>query len=329
MKFIAMSLFLGSLSLPLSATVESSVIPMMEQIYGQDVGKKANSKQKKAMQRAVENRSKNMRVMTYNMLYNAEDAENKLPPKYRWKERKPRLKEYLLYANADLIGSQELQESQVPEVLKMLGPDYGWYGEKTRENEGRSDINAIFFKKSRLELLETATIPYPHSEYNNAFTFCRFQDSSQGKTFVVVNTKLSYGDPERRLHEATQLNEFSNRLPKETPVIIMGDFNSFPFIQDKRNLFFDGDFILEILGSEKLKCAKAKSSYGHFGPVCSITNSNTTLEPFAGPQLPGFILDHIFINDCIEVATHGIDIARVNGEFPSDHFPVIAELYIR
>ncbi len=104
---------------------------------------------------------------------------------------------------------------------------------------------------------------------------------------------------------------------------------SFPFIQDKRNPFLDGDYLLQILGSDRLEDAKSKSIYGHFGPICSITNSNKTFEPLAGAQLPGFILDHIFVNDRIEVATHGIDTAQVDGEFPSDHFPVLVDLYRR
>ena len=40
----------------------------------------------------------------------------------------------------------------------------------------------------------------------------------------------------------------------------------------------------------------------------------------------GFVLDLILVNDQVEVFTHGIDTAKVNGEFPSDHFPVIADI---
>ena len=48
-----------------------------------------------------------------------------------------------------------------------------------------------------------------------------------------------------------------------------------------------------------------------------------------GPKLTGFILDHIFVSERIDVFTHGIDTAKVNGEFPSDHFPVIADVHFR
>jgi len=326
MKLVSLSLFLNLFSLTLVGTVENSILPMVDNVYGQDFEKRMNTKQKEAIHRASEHHSGRLRVMTYNMLYNAKDAEEKLPTKHRWEKRKPRLKEYLLYAQADLIGSQELQEDQVPEVMEFLAPNYDWYGVKTRENEGRSDINAIFFKKDRFELVEAQTIPYPHEKYNNAFTLCYLKDKRSNQKIAVINTKLTFGDPDRRLLEAIQLNKFSSDL--EVPVILTGDFNCFPCIQDKRNPFLDGDYLLQILGSDKLKNAKNQSIYGHFGPLCSITNSNKTFEPFAGPQLPGFILDHIFVNNHIEVLTHGIDTAQVGGEFPSDHLPVIVDLYL-
>jgi hypothetical protein len=27
--------------------------------------------------------------------------------------------------------------------------------------------------------------------------------------------------------------------------------------------------------------------------------------------------------------THGIDMAQVNGEFPSDHFPIVADVFLK
>ncbi len=293
------------LSSQIFGTVEESILPLMDAAYSQ------------------KNR---LRVMTYNMLYNVPEAEKKLPPKHRWEQRRPRLLEYLLFAKADLIGSQELQEDQLHEIMNVLGSTYDYYGEKTRENEGRRDVNAIFFNKERLELLESATIPYSDDHYQNGFTLCTFKDKIHNKIFVVANTKLTWSDKARRLAEATELNHFSSSLSKEIPILILGDFNTFPFILKKFSISFDGPKVQRALTGKNLKDAKEKSTFGHYGPNCSITNSIFTQEPFVGPQLYGFVLDHILISEQIEVFTHGIDIAKVNGEFPSDHFPVIADL---
>lgn len=311
------------------AAVEESILPLMDTIYHQDFGKKVNQKQKELMRYASQKQPQKLRMMTYNMLYNAKDAEDKLPAKHRWDNRKPRLLEYLSYAKAHIIGSQELQEDQVQEVMSLLGDHYGYYGEKTRQNEGRSDTNAIFFNKNRIELLEAKTIPYQDEKCENAFTYCYFKDKVSNKKFVVLNTKLSWGDTDRRLAEATQLNHFSTLLSTEEPIIVMGDFNVYPFILHKRNIFFDGDYIEQVLVGKNLKDARMKSIFGHFGPLCSITNSKETIEPFIGPQLTGFILDHILVNDHVDILTHGIDTAKVNEEFPSDHFPVIADIIFK
>jgi endonuclease/exonuclease/phosphatase family metal-dependent hydrolase len=301
----------------------------MDQVYGQDFGKKVNLKQKESIQNVIQHQNQKLRVMTYNMLYNKKSAEALLPEKHQWNARKPRLLEYLFFAMADIIGSQELQEDQIQEVMSALENNYAYYGIKTRLNEGRSDTNAIFFNPKRLELIESKTISYENRVGDNAFTYCRFKDKVTNKSFYVMNTKLTWGNTERRLAEASQLTEFANSLPSDEPILVIGDFNLFPFTEHKNNLFFDGIFIEKVLTEYNLEDARNKSIFGYFGPLCSITNSKKNLAPFVGPELIGFILDHILVNDRVEVFSHGIDVARVNGEFPSDHFPVIADVFFK
>jgi endonuclease/exonuclease/phosphatase family metal-dependent hydrolase len=318
-----------SLSFPLYGEVTDSCLPQMNAIYAQDFGKKINNRQRESMHHAAQHQNQKLRVMTYNMLYNEKSAENLLPENHRWNARKPRLLEYLAFAKVDLIGSQELQEDQVKEVMDALKNDYLYYGEKTRINEGRTDTNAIFFNPKRLELIDSKTIAYENRTGDNAFTYCRFKDKILNKNFSVINTKLTWGNTERRLAEASQLSQFASLLPPDEPILVIGDFNLFPFLEHKNNLFFDGTFIESVLTENNLREAKNISIFGHFGPLCSITNSRKNLAPFVGPELTGFILDHIFVNDLVGIIAHGIDTARVNGKFPSDHFAVIADVFFK
>lgn len=317
------------LSCQLYGKVDESCLPQMDVVYSHDFGKKVNLKQKESIQNAIQHQHQKLRVMTYNMLYNEKSAEALLPEKHQWNARKPRLLEYLAFAKADIIGSQELQEDQIQEVMNALKNDYAYYGVKTRVNEGRSDTNAIFFNSKRLELIDTKTIPYENRMGNNAFTYCRFKDKITNKSFSMMNTKLTWGNTERRLAEASQLSEFANSLPADEAILVVGDFNLFPFTEHKNNLFFDGTFIEKVLTEHNLEDTRNNSIFGYFGPLCSITNSKKNLAPFVGPELIGFILDHILVNDRVEVFSHGIDVARVNGEFPSDHFPVIADIFFK
>ena len=251
------------------------------------------------------------------------------PVKHRWENRKPRLLEYLTFAQADIIGSQELQQDQLQEVSDVLGTEYSYYGEKTRGKAGRSDTNAIFYNPQRLELIEGKTIPYVDSESENAFTYCYFKDKLTQKNVVIINTKLTWGKIEERLAEAIQLSEFVRDLNTTDPVIVTGDFNTFPFLAHGNNIFFDGGEIEHILTEHNLKDSMHQSIFGHFGPLCSINNAKDTIEPFVGPELIGFMLDHIFVNEQVSVLTHGIDVAKVNDEFPSDHFPMITDVILK
>jgi endonuclease/exonuclease/phosphatase family metal-dependent hydrolase len=38
------------------------------------------------------------------------------------------------------------------------------------------------------------------------------------------------------------------------------------------------------------------------------------------------ILDHIYVAGAVEVLLHAVEPARVDGHFPSDHMPLIADL---
>lgn len=308
-------------SFQLYGIVEDSVIPSMETVYNQDFGVD-NPNLEDWKQYAIQNQHIKLRIMTFNMLYNVKKAEDKLPLKHRWPYRKSRLLEYLAYAKADIICSQELQEDQVEEVMDFLGKTYNYYGLKTRENEGRTDTNAIFFNASRFDLIDARTIPYGDPG-GNAFTYCYFRDRLLNKNFVVLNTKLSYGlswsAVNKRFSEATQLSQFTSHFSADEPILLMGDFNILRFL--------DEDSIVKVLTQHTLKDGRTQSIFGHFGPFCSITNSGILFTPFTGPEWKGYILDRIFVNEFVWVLTHAIDTAKVNGEFPSDHFPVIADIF--
>lgn len=308
MTFKWFQIIIVGLFLPLYGQVEQSIIPLFENLYIPSPEGSLHKQNK-------------LRVMSYNMLYNEYSAEKKLPEKHRWENRKTRLLEYIAFTNADIIGSQELQKDQILEVSRALGQKYRYYGLKSRVSEARSDTNAIFYNPQRLKLIDARTIPY-NDFGGNAYTFCFFEDIITNVKFVVINTKLSYGFTwsahKKRLEETKKLQEIVSIIPEEIPVIITGDFNNIPIL--------DGKTIEEALAENQLIDSRKISELGHYGPLTSINNSKFTLTPFTGPELSGFILDHILVSNQTTVVVHGIDIAKVNGEYPSDHFPVIADI---
>ncbi|MCH9610798.1 MAG: hypothetical protein S4CHLAM81_00930 [Chlamydiales bacterium] len=240
-----------------------------------------------------------LRVISFNMLFDKRDRE--LAEENRWPMRKERIIEYLRFADADVIGSQELQENQRADLLAELGDQYALFGRE----------EAIFYKKKRLQFVDGRVC--------GPITRAQFLDGD--KAFTVINTHLCFSSPEQRLLEAKQLLSLTNEVKE--PLIVTGDFNTFPMRPQLKLPFYDGDYIVGLLTSSSLKDARLVTHQGHFGLISS-TNFNE--QGFVDEGMPGVILDHIFINEKVKVKSHAIDPALVDGLFTSDHFPLITDL---
>ncbi len=320
----------------LFGAVNHSILPFMNQPLSQDLTGKINDAQKDLIHALLTTAEPSLRVMSFNLLFNVPDAEKQLDFANQWPQRAPRVIEYLKWAHPDLMGSQELQRGQLNHILSAIGDDYGFFGEEIQEKM-HSDIPAIFYKKSRLKLLESKTYyfsatPETPSEgpfhCKNTFTYCKFLDLATQKELIALNTHLAFGNLERRYYEACQLKEFLNTLSPGISTLLMGDFNTFPFRQELDLPFYDGDDVLALLEESPMKESMNRAALGHWGPLSSTNFSSETKKPFSSEGTPGVILDHIFVNRYVRVIQHGIDPADVDGYYPSDHFPVIVDVLL-
>ncbi len=318
----------------LTAHVQNSILPLMDRLFVRNLEGKINEVQKEKIKEVLPYLDERLRVVSFNMLFNVPEAERELEVENRWEKRAPRLVEYLCYAEADIIGSQELQKDQLDYVVSKLGRGYAYYG-RGMKGEEEGDIGAIFYKKDRVRLVEGKTYffsdtpekpgPGPFGSCNT-FTVCRFIDLKTGKPFLVINTHLAFGNIERRRYEAELLREFVCQLDPAAPLLVTGDFNTFPFRQDLDLPFYDGDEIVAVLEDSPLKDGMTQALLGHFGLIDSSNFCQVQKRPFCSRGTPGVILDHIFVNKHVKVVSHGIDPAKVDGYFTSDHFPVIADV---
>ncbi len=157
-------------------------------------------------------------------------------------------------------------------------------------------------------------------------TSALFKDKKTGNHFTVINTHLTFISAEARLQEARQLVKVIEST--EGPLIVTGDMNSFPMRPSLAIPFYDGDHIIRLIESSGVRDARLSTTRGHFGLISSTNFSPEKLAPFSGEGEPGVILDHIFVSDLVKVKTHAIDPATVNGLYLSDHFPVVADVFI-
>ena len=283
---------------PLFGAVQSSIIPDMDHPppFWED---QINSDQIYQMSLGY---GIPLRVMSFNMLSNLH--ERKFSKENRWACRKSRVVEYLEYAHPDIIGSQELQKDQQEYLLEQLGEKYASVGKE-----------AVFYNKERISVVSERMT-------SEVFEVVEMEDQTNGAHFVLINTHFSFSRVEKRLAQAKALA----KLIKETdmPLVITGDFNTFPMRPELTELpFYDGDYIVNLIESAGVKDARKLAVKGQYGLI-----TTTTLCPFESDEIAGVILDHIFVSPWVVVKTHGIDPAKVDDLFTSDHFPVISDIVI-
>jgi endonuclease/exonuclease/phosphatase family metal-dependent hydrolase len=323
----------------LIAVIEDSIVGQLDHFeqIGNLEQKKYASGQWEEIVEALSKADERVRVMSYNMLMDA--YESQLARKDRWINRRSRVAELVLHDHPDLICSQELQANQIDDLVGLIGDAYHFYGVGELDGKRKGQHNGMFYLPERLELVEgkalwmsetpervscSAVDPKPRQ-----LTVCHFRDRQTGKEFVAMNTHLRFNNPNSRAYCA----RFISRLAATytIPVVVAGDMNTFPNRPDLWALpFFDGDYISHLLTDGVLDDSATVAVAGNLGSLSTFTTKpdDPCARPFRGTGRPGVILDHIYVTDDITVLMHAVEPARVDGHFPSDHLPVMADLIL-
>ena len=119
--------------------------------------------------------------------------------------------------------------------MEGVSDKYAWVGECTGDKESRkTHYNPIFYRKDRLELLETGTVPYSETKgtigfgamYARACTWAKFMDRKTGKIFYFFNSHFDHQGVEAREVSAEILVSAVRRIAAGYPAFMTGDFNS-------------------------------------------------------------------------------------------------------
>ncbi len=263
-----------------------------------------------------------MKVMSYNV-HLKEDSDLK-GKEYSWDYRKVNIAKIIQSRDIDIIGFQEPFLKQVMD-LDMLLNDYSWYGVGLEDGKEKGPYNAIFYKHSRFRLLQessfylSSTPAIPSKGWDGKFprgvSFVKLEDKKLNRVFYVFNTHFDYHGQIARDESAYLLKEKIFEISKKHPFILTGDFNLFPDLGGKQTYFIltkkDGDMVLFD--------ALHKTLFPHLGPT-------GTWSGYKEAGQPGIKPDCIFVSKDITVISHAILSDTFEGNFPSDHLPVLAEL---
>ncbi|NOV03830.1 endonuclease/exonuclease/phosphatase family protein [Paenibacillus planticolens] len=259
----------------------------------------------------------NISLMTYNLrTCLAQDGDN------AWEYRYDKVAAMIREHSPLLLGTQEGNTSML-EDLQL--EEYHWIGEDRLGDRGDEHC-AIYFKKDELDVVEHGTfwlseqpeIPASISWDSSLPRICtwgHFRHKGTGTELLLFNTHLDHQGQQAREQGVRLIWERIKELraAKEIPVLLTGDFNSQPDSMVIR--FMRGEPVWD----EAL--VDMSDAYSMMvGPVGASFHDNYT------GRIEGEPIDYIFVTPDVQVSSIQIDRRRIDGRYPSDHYPVVAHL---
>ena len=260
-----------------------------------------------------------IRVMTFNIRGGSPESDGVNV----WSNRAPLNVDTIRRHAPDLIGFQELKEkcletyrARLPEYEHVLGPGYG--------SSQPYQYAALFWKSSRFELVESggcwlSETPDTFSgswgtTVDRSACWAKLQTKPRGPVLYHWNTHLDHRSELARVEGAKVILRKIDEVRKQgSPVVMTGDFNCAPG-SDVYRQFQEGGFSDTFIDA------------GHEDTVESFT-----FHRFEGEQHPTVRMDWILTrDDAQKTTTKSCTIVRDNQHplYPSDHYPVVADLQI-
>ncbi|TDS10396.1 endonuclease/exonuclease/phosphatase family protein [Sphingobacterium paludis] len=235
-----------------------------------------------------------------------------------WDDRKVALTNLIKFHEFDIFGIQEGFYVQVQDVKQHL-PGFNYVGVGRDDGRQEGEHSAIFYNEKRFTVLKSGTFwlsatdtEQPNKGWDAVLpricTWGVFKDKKSGKQFIFMNTHFDHVGVVARRESAKLILAKAKEFAKDLPLILTGDFNV-----DENN---EAYFTLAKSGVVQDVHDLAKIVYT---PNASFNGWGKNLEAQGR-------IDHIFITKPFTVRKYGILTDTYLGKFPSDHFPVMAEL---
>jgi len=258
-----------------------------------------------------------MRIMTFNLR-----CDTPRDFRDRWNNRKSMVYHVMNEYKCDIIGTQEVKDNMFND-LKENVQGYEIIGE-TRGTRISSERNNLLISKKHVIqeyntfwLSETPNKIGSKVWYSYVPRICttaviKIEDD---KKIRVCNSHLDNLFQKTREYGLKKLMEvIEKEQEKEAlPIILMGDFNDTP----------DSKLI------ESFKAGKfSKEEFTAVQDINKESYKESTRDKFKRTQ-NGVHIDYIFVSKGIEVVNVEIIKYNINGKYPSDHYPLMADIKIR
>ena len=251
-----------------------------------------------------------IRVMTYNIKF-----DDKKDTVNGWEMRKEHVIGLISYHNPDIVGTQEGLRHQLEDIKTAL-PQLEYLGAARDDGKEKGEYTAIYFNKNKFREVRSGTFwlspsqDRPSKGWDAALpricTWAEMKTRDSGVSLFVFNTHFDHVGKLAREKSVDIILKKIQEVAKDNPVILMGDFNftpeSTPYAQ------------MTLADSKRI----AQKVYG---PEATFNGFNFTRKPDRR-------IDYIFVGRSIDVLHHAVLTDSQDLKYPSDHFPVIADLRI-
>jgi len=279
---------------------------------------------------------KALSVMSFNIRCFTKEAEE---INY-WTNRKDAVLALILNYSPDIIGFQEVTHPQYLFLMEELGDLYGYYGSyrsglntergnfliKTSDPKVNSpniafssmigEASPIFYKKSRFEIVNHEMFWLSESpekpskgwdaDLKRIATYLELKDHYTDNTVRFLNTHFDHKGETAEQNSANLINDF---IADRSGFIVVGDFNvpedSAPY----------NELLSQTLSNSKYCILETERSDGTTFNGYGLSEENLTI-------------DHVFIQANIYSPQSYLIIEdkRANGNYISDHFPILVNL---
>lgn len=254
----------------------------------------------------------NLKVMSYNILCYG-------PEQYDWTLRHPMVTDLIKSHMPDSFGVQEAHYDWMQTLSASL-PEYDYVGVGREDGDKEGEFSAVFYLKDKFSVLDSGTFWLSETPEvagskgwdgvcHRICSWAKLCEKESGKVYIHMNTHLDHIGPVARTKGLQLLLDFSEKFNE--PAVLTGDFN-FPEGCDLYKQMVSGNFV------DSKHVADDTMEHYTYNAFYPLLNDEDDPE----------IIDFVNVTKDIKVKKYRVLTDRPDGRFPSDHFPVIAEIEI-
>jgi endonuclease/exonuclease/phosphatase family metal-dependent hydrolase len=252
-------------------------------------------------------------VATYNLrLFTNSDTGN------LWVNRAPVVAELIRYHAFDVFGTQEGYQNQLDDIIKIL-PQYQRSGVGRDDGKDKGEHSAILFKKDKFKLLnhgdfwlsqtpEKPSLGWDATCCNRICSWVYLQDIKSKRKFYFFDAHYDHQGNVAREESSKLIMQRIKSIAGNEPVVLTGDFNG-----DRSSTWYQ-----RIATSGWLKDAYTQVKYPYA--------NNGSFNNFGSNLKSNEVIDHIFTTSNFKVLRWGLLTDSYHGKYPSDHFPITAQI---